>query len=282
MSTSIEYLIAQYIPDPIRREPRNVGVFALGGRGAAAHFFAETSDGIVDGRTARFKVSIWKIYNKWVRYWRHELSLGQEGLKDRLMENNGGNYDVISGGLVTDTGVDSIRAICNNLYSMLVDTAEPAIQEGAVEEEFSSSADLQREVGAEFKKLNILGESFSEPINHPIFSGVPISGTRTTHTPAFHQQSGTHFIMEPVSFSTPQKARARDHAGWTVAMFDDILRKNRLAKPIAIVRASEEDLENSTVQTSLELLSEFPRVMWNVDAEREQFLREREAVARAA
>lgn len=50
MSTSVRYLVAKYIPELLRNEPRNVGVIVWTPEKVDARFWGENGEDNVDGR----------------------------------------------------------------------------------------------------------------------------------------------------------------------------------------------------------------------------------------
>ena len=53
MSASVRGFSAQYVPDPFRQEPRNVGVFGVRDDRIVARFYGEVGNGTPDGRKLR-------------------------------------------------------------------------------------------------------------------------------------------------------------------------------------------------------------------------------------
>jgi hypothetical protein len=124
MPTSADYLIIQYIRNPIRREARNVGLIVIFGDSCAAKFIGEIADtGEIDRRSTKWALHP-TVYRKWIKYWREQLGKGTENLANRLKNTNGDNYDVIRGGCVTDFGNDSPETICDRLFPILVEPDE--------------------------------------------------------------------------------------------------------------------------------------------------------------
>ena len=118
---SAEYAIAQYHRNPLRREPRNIGIIVAISDSRAARFAGEIADtGEIDGRSTKWAAHP-NVYRKWVKYWREQLTKPGDDLLRHLMQTNGDNYDVVRGGVVTDYGQDSVQIICDNLFSLLVD-----------------------------------------------------------------------------------------------------------------------------------------------------------------
>jgi hypothetical protein len=70
------FLIAKYVPDVFRNEPRNIGVVLWSPDGVAARFAGEKPDapGEVDDAQIPPFVSSAEAYKQWVRYWRREMA----------------------------------------------------------------------------------------------------------------------------------------------------------------------------------------------------------------
>ncbi len=64
-----EWLVAKYVPDLRRREPRNVGVVLFAGPETLMRFRGQRPDGTVDGRSARVRET--DVYKGWIDYWQH-------------------------------------------------------------------------------------------------------------------------------------------------------------------------------------------------------------------
>lgn len=73
------WLLAKYVPDLRRNEPRNVGLILLRGDEVAARFVGQRqSDGTIDGRKAKM-VNL-ANYKRWVAYWRRLMDKGPDAL----------------------------------------------------------------------------------------------------------------------------------------------------------------------------------------------------------
>jgi hypothetical protein len=280
MNDSAIYFIAQYMRDPFRREGRNVGVIVIKGDDRAALFMGEGDRG-VDLRRVQW-MPYPKIYRRWVAAWRDMLAKhAAEKLPDVLTADGTGNYVVVAGGEVTDSGEDAAEKVCQFLFQALVLKPE----EVAVDEERPDDTavqQLKREIDNAFRQRAIMGVY---DIPHPILSGTFIQGHVTTHSPAYVQQNERLSVMEPVNVGTASKHRARDHAGYAAAMFGDINDQRPDVQTIAIIHGSEEDRENDIVAKMLELLRAKCLggfVNWTDERARGAFLDEREKIARGA
>lgn len=68
-----KWLIAKYMPDARRREPRNVGVILLVDGAAYMRFRGEDGRGGIDGRRVKLVESL-DNYKAWVAYWRKAVA----------------------------------------------------------------------------------------------------------------------------------------------------------------------------------------------------------------
>ena len=151
MSTP-RYLIAKYIPDLQRVEPRNIGVIVWAPGVAAARFAAEKADrpGEVDGRSIPSFVTSPSAYKQWIRYWCNELAkddIAPVGGGPRVNRSSGdflatlqssskGNFVLVEGGYLLDSvDADDLPQLADHLYGMLVDatgtdeTRDPTLDE---------------------------------------------------------------------------------------------------------------------------------------------------------
>jgi hypothetical protein len=139
------YVIAKYIPDLQRMEPRNIGVIVWSPHGVQARFMAEREarPGEIDGRRApRFLTSV-TAYRQWVNYWRTQLNSqalepvnssesvqrANHAFVDVLIASTHGNFVLNDAGFVLDpVPAEELSDLTNYLYSTLVEdegTDEP-------------------------------------------------------------------------------------------------------------------------------------------------------------
>lgn len=136
------YLIAKYIPDLGRMEPRNMGVVVWSPDGVEARFLAEKGDraGEVDGRSIPSFVTSPHAYKQWIAFWRSELDrpeiqpLGgrdkvpraSPGFLEALQGTSRGNFVLSEGGFLLDPiSAEELPRLADRLFASLVDTAGP-------------------------------------------------------------------------------------------------------------------------------------------------------------
>src|SRR5690348_1103045 len=75
MTNTAKYLLAKYIPDLHRMEPRNIGVIVWSAAGVEGRFLAENPDkpGEVDGRSVPAFITSLSAYKQWIKYWKTSL-----------------------------------------------------------------------------------------------------------------------------------------------------------------------------------------------------------------
>jgi hypothetical protein len=120
-AVSTEWLVAKYIPDLRRREPRNIGVILRMGGQQLARFIGERAPGSVDGRSLRGRVADVQTYKAWVDYWRHAM-LEAASLRDLVMPSTDESYVVEYGGarLLGSEGLPPTDML-EHLYAALVE-----------------------------------------------------------------------------------------------------------------------------------------------------------------
>src|ERR1700683_4912459 len=109
MSELPNYLVAKYISDLHRMEPKNIGVIVWTRSTVSARFVAERPNkpGEIDGRSIPPFVTSTAAYKQWVDFWRGEL--GAKPLRagqilqrwlDKLKGTSRGNFLLADGGTI--------------------------------------------------------------------------------------------------------------------------------------------------------------------------------------
>lgn len=273
------YWIAQYVSDPFRNEPRNIGVFVEVDGSVTTRFVGEDESGDLDGRTIRHSFQFPDVYKQWVRYWR---KASRNGPLTKLVEASAANFRVHLGGEVSDTACDSSKQVADYLYSMLVSKNGFMEALGPTANEETAHPGLDVELSNAFDDANILSRDDADGlVPHPIRSGVPVLGRHLAkYVPAFVQKNGHLVVIETVDFTKRYRHASRDHAGWSAYMFHDVRGAQAGTETIAVVRVTDEDAETDDVRNGLSLLrNESEVVNWLDTDERSRFLNERRDVA---
>lgn len=282
-----EYLIAQYMEDVFRREARNIGVFVRKHGVCSALFFGESAPGVIDGRRLK-SLAAPEVYRQWIQYWRRTLETSPDPFTE-LTKYPNANYPVLSGGEIWDTGEDSTGDIAQFLYSALVAEEGFAVAfNGETETSLATEGAmprLSRDVETSFRNLNILSANGDQLplVQYPVRQRFEVQGkTEEPHRPQFSQLNGKLFVIETVDFTQRTKERARDHAGFTAFMFDDILdAKISDVRPIAVYQVEPGDESLPEVRYGLSMLHKSPieLVNWGEATQRAAFIESRRRVA---
>jgi hypothetical protein len=277
------YFIAQHIPDVMRRETRNVGVFVHKGDEVSCRFFGEDpASGKIDGRQLKSFRSP-KAYRQWVKHWRRTVTLGKDELEDRLTSRGGINYLVIPGGEVTATGTDSAREICSYLYSLLV--SEGGLREalGGVDEPEDSTAGMKKEITSELRRRGLMSSSPGFGIRNPVYTSYSLKGGNTWYEIAYFQETQHEsWAIEPINFML-RGTHELWHAHYAAVAFDDICANAKSrggnVHTVALIQARPLDLESDHVRGAYKkLLSTSDVVDWTCEGERQKFYAERERI----
>lgn len=282
MTERVQYLIAQYHADPLRKEPRNVGVVARMADRTLSRFFGEDESGMFDRRKLR-GMQFPDVYLQWVEYWREESQA--IAALEQLLEANRPNYGLVRGGKVFDTGGDALEEVVDHLYTRFVGDGYAAAMKGT-DEVVVTSRKLANAIGIELAQLDILVENDNpkEGVLHPVRRKHTIAGGDSImYKPEFSQENGALYLIETFDFTAKKTKPLHDHAGYTAYMYRDLktIRGAGMVKSISVVKTDPELAENEHIENSRKLLKRESDelVDWNDEAARMAFLEERRQVA---
>jgi hypothetical protein len=131
VSESARYLVAKYISDLQRMEPKNIGVIVWVHGKASARFLAERQDspGEIDGRSIPPFVTSTASYKQWVDFWRGALTEKavpkghSEDWFEGLKQTSYGNFCLVDGGLIIDEiRKDHLNQVTDDLFFRLVES----------------------------------------------------------------------------------------------------------------------------------------------------------------
>jgi hypothetical protein len=277
MSATCLYFVAKYIDDPIRCEPRNVGVVVWSPEGVRARFFAEkTPGGDVDKQRSRSVGA--SAYKQWIEYWRD--CLAQERVRDfrrkllvgrgepefleAIASANKGNFLLAPGGeCVADiAGPEDLEGLAEKLYRRLVQDEPPSPASETPAERLRQASERV------LARAGLRGHLFFKD-NYPI--SWPLPGGLEEKFPFSHacENGSLKALLQRVSF--PKKdADAQQTADSTAWRFEQAGRQTRLPPEqiFALVAVSAEEAADKRVQTRLATLGLVGRVV-NVREEEE-------------
>jgi hypothetical protein len=271
------YWLAKYVEEPLRNEPRNVGVIVEKDGVLAARFIGERDDLVFDARKLGAKFSHPNVYTQWRHYWR-----GQIGKHDlpAVLKASTSNYFVQSGGEVGDAGGDAAAEVCQFLFDLLVGGGPLDAYHWQTEDE---TVALASEIVGAFDHLGILAHDGQLFTPHPILRERPVTGHHVTHTPSFSQRNGKLYLFDHIDLSGTRPTKINERAGFLGYMFSDIRARESDVEAYSIVRPSDDDDTPDPISYARDVLgSESTIVNWSDDREKQAFLMERRRVAEAA
>jgi len=170
------YLIVQHLPDPFRREARNVGVVVEKEGKVAARFLGESDSGAWTLSRPKGMPNT-NVYRLWVDRWRKVIRTSGESWADHLRSEISGQFLIIPGGEVSQTGADAAEEVCQHLYSLLISSGgyAEAMADYSIE---SPSIALRRDMAAEFEGCRLVPWAAPCP-------GRPIVDRNQTGAPSF-------------------------------------------------------------------------------------------------
>lgn len=268
------YWIAKYVEDPLRNEPRNVGIVASTPDGFAARFAGENEDGVIDRRRLqRFKYA--DVYVQWLDYWRRQI---QDRTFEQIIQDRTANYYIAAGGEVGDTGEDAPEIVCNFLFSLLV-SDEPAMQAFELAEQVSIEQELPTEVTRAFGELELLADVPTLHVRHPIKRSAPVRGAHIVHKPTFSQLNGRQYIYETIDFNVKRAKLIRERSGWMAYMFKDIKQQNPNTETYSIIRPEHDGDGEATEFARAVLGGDSVMIDWRDDHQRKKFLNSLQRIA---
>ncbi len=133
---STRFLLAKFVPDLRRMEPRNIGVVVWSEEAVVCRFAGESEDGVRP--PANLHVSP-NAYRQWVDYWRlwimRDKIKGDDGVEvkrsearflDVLKQKSREQFMLIDGGLLMkNVGSNDLPELLNELFEELVGTGKP-------------------------------------------------------------------------------------------------------------------------------------------------------------
>jgi hypothetical protein len=263
-----KYLLAKYIPDLHRFEPRNIGVFVWSPLGIEARFLAEFPNrlGDVDGRSIPGFVTSASAYRQWIRYWRdaiagtsiqplgggHMVSSSSAAFIEALQQTSRGNFVVVdAGSVLDDISEEEMPAVADQLFAQLVEV---------------NTAEDPRDIG--FDELCDSLMVRSQLKHHPNFHyrypvKCNVHGVEEEFLFSYAIANGTierAYQRFPIPKRKTQLQKNQDATAW---MFESLRKKGviTLENTVLLVDALPEQIARPEVDKSIRLLGSMSRVV---------------------
>jgi len=287
--TAARYLIAKYIPDVQRMEPRNIGIIVWSPDGVEARFAAEHQDrpGDVDARNLPLFVNSQGTYKQWVSFWRSQLDKpvmepvrGGEPIErtsidflEALIATSTANYMLCEGGHILDyVSPDTMGHLADQLFRRLVDPTEPEeVRDPDLDELCDQLIDEAK------LRSNPYFIRYGYRVQCPIRDGARSKVVTYEFSHAF-KNGELQRLYQRVPLSK-QRTTLRKTAHDSAWMFEKVIQQNIITREqgAMLVNVSEEQLENKEIADILDELCTVTRVL-NVK-DRKKILAEFEELA---
>jgi hypothetical protein len=228
------YLIAKYIPNLARMEPKNIGIFLhMDGR-LLARFMGERHLNL-DLRAVRSLVSHTGAYKQWIEYWRYLVakeSAGEE-LFNKLLATSNGNYIVTEGEVVfppREMSGDPSR-ILEYLFQLLVGDF-PEQKESL--EQVSLSAKCEEIV----KRYGLKKTAHFE--ESPLIS-VNVDGITQHLKPSYRWLNGAEVCFQKVSLDAVKLESTQKEVNNALWMFEKLKFSNDRIQTKALIKVFDQE-----------------------------------------
>lgn len=257
------YLVAKYVQNLSRMEPRNIGIFLSYNDRIHSRFIGERNKSI-DLRTVRSIFSHSGSYKEWVEYWKYLLSQQKspDELFVELLASSNGNYVVLEGEslfLPRDV-LGSPTSILEYMFRLLVDEfPEP--------KQSPEQVNLTAKCEEIIKKYELLRSShfLREPLVELIFDG-----KRQHIRPSYSWVNGREIYFQKVSIDPSRPDATQKDVNNTLWMFEKLKISDRSRTTKAMIKVAEpEEIISHQNQIEpdeyLKLLSDVSDEVINVD-----------------
>ena len=263
-----KYLLAKYIPDLHRFEPRNIGVIVWSPLGLEARFLGEYPNrpGEVDGRSIPGFVTSASAYKQWIRYWRNAfmresispvgggevVSVNSPAFIEALQQTGRGNFVIVDAGAVLDpVGEEELPAVADQLFVQLV---EATSAEEPRDVDFNELCDSLM-ARAQLKQHRNFHDRF--PVQ------CTVRGVQEEFVFSHAIANGTlerAYQRFPILKRKGQLQKNRDATAW---MLESLLNTNLISvdKTVLLVDATPEQAAQAEVEKSIRLLGSMSRVV---------------------
>lgn len=268
-ASNTRFLVAKYIRDMHRLEPRNIGVIVWIDGKISARFLGEQSnrDDVIAPRN--LKVRNQEAYHQWIRYWREQMSSPALSLNgnskrvscespeflDALKKKSKQQFVLVDGGFLSDkVNPNEIDEVVHDLFEALVSDVSEA---GELAEE--EAVILKKSVAHAFKESGIDNLNGYQ-------TKIPLTFSVESHTLSFTFDFGIYTNRPRALFQ--HAILTRPTTVNSAAFMFDCIRKSdtqsyRLNKGqcIALVRATQQVMDSPHAPQELEKLKAYGEII---------------------
>lgn len=263
-----QVLVAKFVPDVARNEPRNVGVFLATDGRTVARFLGESLDtpGKIVSRVPMFESRQDRdAYREWISYWRISMdrmgnSMPATERVQRLQESSKSQFAVVRCGFLRKVVLDAeLDSEVDLLFERLVE--DPDRSEGRFDAT-SIGRQLQTETNKLFKRTGFS----SRPDFHTKYPVVcPIAGTNETL--GFYFDYGLHRV-KPVSLLQKVLIEKPQSLNSALFMFQSVQSGLQIPRDqcASLVYVEPRSANARVVRSGLKVMASYSQVINVVDA----------------
>lgn len=275
MSTSVRYLVAKYIPELLRNEPRNVGVIVWTPEKVDAQFWGENGGDNVDGRKIPEWVRSQTTYKEWVHFWRNAIVHGQSPIKGKtirpnsanfleaLKKSGNANYILGDGGEVTDEIEPAdLPILTSYLFELLVDRETD-------EETAKNAYELERACNRVIRKTRAFSDKRFVR-DKGVFCKITEGVRELFQFDYYYGENGDpEWLSKRVPLGTRQLNKHVDSTAW---QFEKVIKSGMIHpdRGAALIMPTAEQLKDDEVQRAISVLHTVTRVI-DLNVERDRF-----------
>lgn len=259
-----EYILAKYVPDIYRNEPRNIGVILWSQWGVSARFLGERSGTIHAGSIPNW-VDSHIAYQEWIGSWRAILlkkeivrpqraSAADPSFLEVLQKTGRENYILGDRGLVLDEVIkEDLPALLSFLFNTLVDDSDKEVEKSRLQIEQVCNKIIRKtrasNSGALFRDKDIyckIGQGVMEDFKFHYY--IQNGGEKPKR------------LYQRVTLNTRTARSTVDATAW---QFENVVSEGFIEKEntAVLVMPSEEEKEQAWCQKALAVLGSRTRVL---------------------
>jgi hypothetical protein len=258
------YLIAKYVPEVLRNEPRNFGVIVWTPFKVDARFWGE-SLGNVDGRKVPDWIRSKTAYKEWVKFLRNCVVKGEISTKGETitsetpeflsaLENvSGANYLLGDSGLIPESiEASDVPILTDYLYELLVaGETDPQTAKNAYELEVACNKVIRRTRVNEDQRFKR---------NRSVICSIAKGVTEYIHFDYYYGNGDPEWLYKRVPLGIRQLDRFVDSTAW---QFDRVVRASVIPreKGAALIMPTDEQRAEPSVQEAIRVLGTVTRVI---------------------
>lgn len=270
-----QFLVAKYVPDPLRMEPRNIGVILWHAGTVSARFVGENphSPDKLHPPRKLFDADSRHAYRQWIKYWRHQLERGcitsqdgrtriDRGSPDFLTElqaSSKSQFMLVSGGFLNEKiSPVEVSNATDELFEKLVEEPTAGDHDKVANAQMKSNSIALRKGIRKAVNTSRIRERMGFFEHYSWFC--PIEGS--TEKLSFEFDFAIHRV-KPISLFQHVLIHRQESVNNAVFMFHNMARFQgvNVEHCGALIHSTSEDLNDSKIRSSIAAMRSCARVI---------------------